>query len=100
MAYYSVFFVTPKTEGWIPDYLAEVGTLVAKHGGKYLARTASHERAEGAGESPGLIRLARVAIEGSFRRLLSGPGLRSAPEARLGGAENQAFIVEGKDDFA
>ena len=44
MAHYAVVFVTPKTDTWIPDYLKAVGPLVEKHGGKYLARTTSHER--------------------------------------------------------
>ena len=49
MAYYSVLAVTPTTDEWIPDYLPAANALVAKHGGKYLARTASHERLEGTG---------------------------------------------------
>lgn len=52
MAHYSLFFVTPKSEAWIPGYLEHVGPLVAKHGGKYLTRTASLERIEGSIEVP------------------------------------------------
>ena len=47
MAYYSVLDVTPTSDGWIPDYLPTANKLVANHGGKYLARTASHEQVEG-----------------------------------------------------
>ena len=52
MSYYAVVFVTPKSEAWIPDYRGAVGPLVAKHGGKYLARTTSHARLEGTDPSP------------------------------------------------
>lgn len=47
MTYYSVLAVTPTTEDWIPAYIGPANALVAKHGGTYLARTASHERLEG-----------------------------------------------------
>lgn len=46
MTYYSVVAVTPTNEEWIPDYIEPVTALVAQHGGKYLARTASHARLE------------------------------------------------------
>lgn len=50
MVYYSVLAVTPTSEDWIPSYLVAVNALVAKHGGRYLARTANHKRLEGEGE--------------------------------------------------
>lgn len=53
MSYYSVLEVTPASEEWIPDYIGPANALVARHGGKYLARTASHERLEGEGEGEG-----------------------------------------------
>ena len=40
MSYYSVLEATPTSEDWIPDYIGPANALVAKHGGKYLARTA------------------------------------------------------------
>ena len=59
MAYYSVLSVTPTSTDWIPDYVGPATELVAQHGGKYLARTASHERVEGEGTDAAL----RVIIE-------------------------------------
>ena len=47
MRYYSVLDVTPTSEDWIPNYLPTANKLVAKYGGTYLARTASHEQLEG-----------------------------------------------------
>ena len=40
MTYYSVLEVTPTKDEWIPDYVPVASNLVAKYGGKYLARTA------------------------------------------------------------
>ena len=54
MSYYSILDVTPTSEDWIPDYLLTANKLVEKHGGKYLARTASHEQIEGEKKEAGL----------------------------------------------
>ena len=67
MPFYSLISSTPTSDDWIPSYVASVGEIVAKHGGKYLARSANYERLEGAGEGPA----AFVVIEAStvFLRL-------------------------------
>jgi len=57
--YYSILDVTPTTEVWIPAYIGPANKLVAKHGGKYLARTSSHEHVEGEADEAAL----RIIIE-------------------------------------
>ncbi len=47
MSYFPVLDFTPTNNTWIPDYLPTANKLVKKHGGTYLARTASHEQVEG-----------------------------------------------------
>jgi uncharacterized protein (DUF1330 family) len=100
MAYYSVVFVTPSTDTWIPDYLATVTPLVRQHGGRYLAPTSSLERLEGSDPSPALVALvewpSKEAAEGFYRD----PAYQPHLNARLAGAANDFFNVEGKDDFA
>lgn len=100
MAEYAIFFVTPKTDTWIPDYLKAVGPLVEKHGGKILARKTSFERLEGTESNPGLIVIqewpSRSAAEAFYRDPAYAPHLR----ARLAGSMSDLFFVEGKDDFA
>ncbi|GAL24587.1 hypothetical protein JCM19239_2041 [Vibrio variabilis] len=44
--YYSVLEVTPTNQDWVADYIGPANKLVAQYGGKYLARTNSHERLE------------------------------------------------------
>lgn len=100
MAYYSVFMVTPTTDAWMPDYLPVVGPLVAKHNGKYLARTASHERVEGSGDGPGLIAILEWPDREAFDAFYNDPAYAAHLKARLAGSTGDAFIVEGKDDFA
>jgi uncharacterized protein (DUF1330 family) len=100
MACYSVFAVTPTSEEWIPDYGAAVNVLVPKHGGRYVARTTRHEQLEG-DPSPASL---RVIIEWPDRdaaqAFLNDPEYAGPLKARLNGAENMHFLIEGTDDMA
>ena len=100
MTYYSVLAVTPTTEDWIPDYIEPANKLVAQHGGKYLARTASHERLEGEGEDAAL----RILIEWPSKEaavaFMKDPAYVPHLEARTAGSKSHHFLIEGKDDLA
>lgn len=100
MSYYSILGVTPTNEEWIADYIVSATALVARHGGKYLARTASHERLEGVGDDSAL----RVIVEWPSREaamaFMNDPDYAPHLEARTAGSVSQHFLVEGKDDLA
>ena len=100
MTFYSVFEVTPSSESWIPGYIGQVGDIVSKHGGKYLARTASHERLEGAGDPVGL----RVIIEWPSKEaasnFMSDPDYVPLLATRTAGSNSHHVLIEGKDDMA
>ena len=100
MAYYSVLAVTPTSEDWIPDYIGPANRLVAAHGGKYLARTASHERLEGEGEDSAL----RIILEWPSKEaavaFMNDPEYVPHLEARTAGSISHHFLIEGKDDLA
>ena len=100
MAHYSVVFVTPQTDAWIPDYIANVAPLVQKHGGKVLARTTDHERIEGSEPNPALIAIVEWPSKAAAGAFYSDPGYQPYLQSRLAGAANEFFSVEGKDDFA
>lgn len=100
MAYYSVLDVTPTTEEWIPNYLGPANTLVAQYGGKYLARTASHERLEGEGAEAAL----RIIIEWPSKEAAMGfmKDAEYAPhlKARTEGSVSNHYLIEATDDLA
>ena len=100
MTYYSVLAVTPITEDWIADYIGPANALVAQYGGKYLARTSSHERLEGEGEDAAL----RIVIEWPSKEAAVGfmndPGYVPHLKARTAGSKSHHFLIEGKDDLA
>ncbi len=100
MSCYSVLAVTPTTEEWIPDYIGPASALVSQYGGKYLARTSSHERLEGEGEDAAL----RIIIEWPSKEAALGfmndPAYAPHLKARTAGSNSHHFLLEGKDDLA
>ena len=100
MAYYSVLAVTPTSEDWIPDYIGPANKLVAQYGGKYLARTATHEQIEGDDQEAAL----RIVIEWPSKEAAVGfmNDAEYAPhlKARTAGSNSYHFLIDGKDDLA
>ena len=47
MAAYLIAQVKVTNDAWIPEYAAKVHDLAAKHGGKYLSRSANVTQLEG-----------------------------------------------------
>ena len=99
MTYYSVLAVTPTTQDWVPNYIGPATRLVAQHGGKYLARTANHERLEGEGENAAL----RIVIEWPSKEaalaFMNDPEYRPHLEARTAGSLSHHFLIEARDDL-
>jgi len=99
MAYYSVLAVTPTNDSWIPDYIGPANRLVAKHGGKYLARTSNHERLEGDGEDAAI----RIVIEWPSKEaakdFMSDTEYVPHLKARTAGSISHHFLIEGKDEL-
>jgi len=98
--YYSVLDVTPTADTWIPAYIAETGKVVARHGGKYLARTASHEQIEG-GETPAAL---RIILEWPSKEhainFMNDPEYVPHLQARTAGSVSHHYLIEAKDDLA
>ncbi len=100
VAYYSVLDVTPTTDSWIPDYLPTANRLVAKHGGKYLARTASHEQVEGAEQSAGLRIILEWPTKAAALAFMNDPDYATHLQARTQGSVSHHYLIEGRDDLA
>ncbi|MEM1075763.1 MAG: DUF1330 domain-containing protein [Pseudomonadota bacterium] len=100
MAFYSVLAVTPTSEDWIPDYLPAANALVAKHGGKYLARTANHEQLEGEAQAVGLRIILEWPSRDAAQNFMNDPDYATHLVARTNGSSSFHFLIEGKDDLA
>lgn len=100
MAYYSVLDVTPTSQEWIADYVAESGKIVAKHGGKYLARTATHEQLEGDDQSAALRIILEWPSKQAALNFMKDPDYIPHLKARTEGSASHHFLIEAKDDLS
>ncbi|WP_420549537.1 DUF1330 domain-containing protein [Curvivirga sp.] len=100
MTYYSILEVTPTADDWVADYIGPANALVNKYGGKYLARTSSHERMEGNRDTPAL----RIILEWPDRdaavNFMNDPEYAPHLEARTKGSISHHALIEGKDDLS
>lgn len=100
MTYYSVLDVTPTTDSWIQAYIGPANALVTKHGGRYLARTSSHEQVEGDKHEAAL----RIVIEWPSRQaaldFMNDPGYIPHLNARTAGSVSNHYLIEARDDLA
>ncbi|MBW1297591.1 DUF1330 domain-containing protein [Aquimarina litoralis] len=100
MAYYSVLDVTPTKDEWVSDYVSVSGNIVKKHGGKYLARTASHEQIEGSEQNAALRIILEWPSKEAALNFMKDPEYVPHLEARTSGSISHHFLIEAKDDLA
>lgn len=101
MVYFSVLEVTPTNPDWVEAYLPTTSKLVAKHGGKYIVRTASHEQIEGTeGDKVGLRVIIEWATKEGAQAFMADPEYAPHLKARTDGSISKHWLIEGKDDFA
>ena len=100
MKYYSVLDVTPTNNNWGDSYIEPANRLVAKYGGKYLARTSNHERVEGEDDDVKL----RIIIEWPSKEaalnFMNDPEYVPHLKARTEGSISNHYLIEAKDDLA
>ena len=97
MTYYSVIEVTPTSEDWMADYVAPTNAVVAKHGGKYITRTANHERLEGEGENAALRVIIEWPSKESAKAFMEDPEYAPHLKARTAGSISNHFLIQGVD---
>lgn len=100
VAYYSVLDVTPTTDTWIPDYLPTANKLVAKYGGKYLARTANHQQVEGAQQEAALRIILEWPSKEAALAFMNDPDYATHLQARTEGSTSHHYLIEARDDLA
>lgn len=100
MKYYSVLDVSPTSEDWIPDYLPVANRLVSKYGGKYLARTPSHEQLEGDKLEAALRIVVEWPSKEAAEAFMNDPEYVPHLKARTAGSISRHFLIQGKDEFA
>ena len=99
MTYYSVLAVTPTTQDWIPEYIEPANKLVAKYGGKYLARTTNHEQVEGENQSAVLRIIIEWPTKEAAQKFMNDQEYAPHLKARTEGSQSYHFLIEAKDDL-
>ncbi len=100
MTYYSVLDVTPTDDSWVGDYIGTANRLVAEHGGKYIARTSSHEQLEGDTQEAALRIIIEWPSKEAAEAFIHDPGYAPHLKARTAGSVSHHYLIEGKDDLA
>jgi uncharacterized protein (DUF1330 family) len=100
MAHYAVVGVTPTSQDWIPAYAREVTKLVEQHGGRYLARTATHTTLEGDAFDHALLVIIEWPSQDAAEAFYHDPAYQAHLQARLAGARNDFALVAGQDDLS
>lgn len=100
MTHYSVLAVTPTNKDWIPAYIETTTKVLARHGGKYIARTVSHERLEGEGENAALRIIVEWPTKEAAVAFMNDPEYAPHLAARTAGSNSHHFLIEAKDDLA
>ena len=75
----------------VPDYIGPANRLVAKHGGKYLARTATHEQIEGDQQDAALRIVIQWPSKEAAKAFMSDPEYVPHLEARTAGSTASTF---------
>jgi len=100
MSYYSVLDVTPTNDDWVADYLESANRLVEHYGGKYLARTTSHQQLEGKETNAALRIVIEWPSEKAAKDFMADPDYVPHLKTRTEGSVSNHFLIEGKDELA
>ncbi|MCT4655665.1 MAG: DUF1330 domain-containing protein [Cohaesibacter sp.] len=90
----------PTSEDWVADYIAHANRLVAHYGGKYLARTSSHEQIEGTDQPAALRILIEWPSKDAASNFMKDADYAPHLAARTAGSDSFHFLIEGKDELA
>ncbi|MDB6176063.1 DUF1330 domain-containing protein [Paracoccus sp. Z330] len=100
MTCYSVLAVTPTETSWVEGYRNSVNDIVAKHGGRYLARTVDHQQVEGIEQPAGMRIILEWPSKEAALSFLNDPEYAPWLSARSKGSVSTHFIIEAQDDLA
>lgn len=97
MSVYLIADVKVTDGGWVPDHAAQVHGLVARHGGRYLARSGNIARLEGAASDSTLIALLEFPSEAALKAFASDPAYAPFAKARQAGSVCAFTMIDDTD---
>jgi len=97
MAAYLIADVKVTDDSWLPDYTANVHDIVAKHGGKYLSRSANITTIEGDGLDTTVIGLLQFPSMEALQAFVADPEYAPYAEARQKGSVSRFHVIDDTD---
>jgi uncharacterized protein (DUF1330 family) len=97
MTVYLIAQVKVTDDGWIPDYAAKVHDLAAKHGGKYLSRSAKITVLEGDAPGCDVVALIEFPSLEAAQAFAGDPDYAPFAKARQAGSESRLFVIDDSD---
>lgn len=97
MKYFAVGEIDVTDPAWVEEYIGEVTSMVARFGGRYLARTENAERLEGDRSLPHVFVIIEWPDRESAARFYESVEYAPFLEKRLLGSKGQFVLVPGED---
>ena len=97
MSVYVIAEVHVSDDAWIPEYAANVHDIVARHGGKYLSRSANIEQLEGTSQDTTLIALLEFPSADAVKAFASDPEYAPYAKARQDGSDSRFRMIDDSD---
>ena len=97
MTVYLIAEIKVTDDKWVPDYAANVHSLVEKHGGKYLSRSANIKVLEGEDRGNTFIAILQFPDAASAEAFATDPEYAPHGKARQEGAINSFQLIDDTD---
>ena len=97
MAHYLIADVIVNDDSWLPAYAEKVHDIVAKHGGKYLSRSANITTLEGQGRDTNVIALLEFPSLEAIRGFIDDPDYADFAKARQDGTDSWFRAIDDTD---
>jgi uncharacterized protein (DUF1330 family) len=97
MSVYLIADIKLTNEDWVPAYAADVHDIIARHGGKYLARSANIQTIEGEGLDTTLLAIIEFPSMDAVTAFSQDADYAPHAKARQAGSVSRFHVVDGSD---
>ena len=97
MSVYLIADVKVTDDAWIPDYATHVHDIVAKHGGRYLSRSANVVTVEGEPLDTTIVALVEFPSMDAVEAFANDPAYAPYGEARRAGTVSNFHVIDDTD---
>lgn len=97
MAAFLIAHVKITDDSWVPEYAANVHDIAARHGGKYLSRSANIRAIEGERPDDTLVALIEFPSMDALEAFVNDPEYSGYAKARQAGSSSRFYAIDDTD---